>query len=179
MELRLRELGGSVAAASGQSPGVVYSPDFARTDHLPMVAPQAVLWAPHMIFFSTLRPSQYTERFFQQLYYSDVSAEELERDYLNQKFAREAIFGWERVNPNLTADFKPITSAELADEVKSYGAYVAGFDRSKASQPALTYLVIKTDVPADLTKIDRWYIRDSGEPIGRYLLYRLTLREHQ
>lgn len=179
VELRLRELGGSVAAASGQSPGVVYSPDFARTDHLPMVAPQAVLWAPHMIFFSTFRPSQYKERFFQQLYYSDVSAAEFERDYLNQKFASEAIFGWERVNPNLTADFKPITPAELADEVKSYGAYVAGFDRSKASQPALTYLVIKTDVPADLTKIDRWYNRDSGELIGRYLLYRLTLREHQ
>ncbi len=179
VQLRLRELGRTVAADSGQPPGVVYSPDFARTDHLPMVAPQAVLWAPHMIFFSTLHPSQYKERFFQQLYYSAVSVEEFERDYLNQKFAREAIFGWERENPNLTADFKPITSVELADEVRSYEAFVAGFDRSKASQPALAYLLIKTDVPGDLTKIDRWYTRDSGEPIGRFLLYRLTLREHE
>ena len=178
MEMRLRELG-RVAASSGQPPGVVYSPDYARTDHLPMVAPQAMLWAPHMIFFSTLHPSQYKERFFQHLYYSGVSAEEFERDYLNQRFAREAIFGWERENSNLTADFKPITSEELAAEAKNYGAYVANFDRSKASQPALSYLVLKTDVPVDLTNIDRWYTRDSGESIGRYLLYRLTLREHE
>ena len=98
---------------------------------------------------------------------------------MNQRLAREAIFGWERENSILTAEFKPITSDELADEAKNYGAYVANFDRSKASQPALSYLLLKTDVPADLTKIDRWYTRDSGEPIGRYLLYRLTLREHE
>lgn len=178
VEMRLRELGRHVTD-SGQPPAVVYAPDFARADHLPMVAPQAVLWAPHMIFFSTLHPSQYKERFFQHLYYSDVNAEEFEHDYLNQRFAREAIFGWERANPNLTADFKPISSAELADEARNYGAYVANFDRSKASQPTLTFLLMKPDVPVDLTKIDRWYIRDSGEPIGRYLLYRLTLREHE
>ena len=178
VEMRLRELG-RVAADSGQPPGVVYSPDFARTDHLPMVAPQAVLWAPHMIFFSTLQPSQHKERFFQHLYYSGVSVEQFERDYSTQKFAREAIFGWERENSNLTADFKPITPHELANEAKNYGAYVASFDRSKASQPALSYLLLKTDVPVDLTNIDRWYTRDSGEQIGRYLLYRLTLREHE
>lgn len=178
VELRLRELG-RVAANSGQPSGVVYSPDFARTDHLPMVAPQAMLWAPHMIFFSTFHPFQYKERFIQHLYYSGVSVEEFERDYLNQKFAREAIFGWERENSNLTADFKPISSEELAAEAKNYGAYVANFDRSKASQPALSYLLLKTDVPVDLTNIDRWYTRDSGESIGRYLLYRLTLREHE
>ena len=179
VEMRLRELGRSVAADLGRSPGVVFSPDFARADHLPMLAPQGVLWAPHMIFFSTLPPSQYKERFFQYLYYSGVSVQEFEHDYLNQNFAREALFGWEREHPNLTSDFKPITAAELDDAAKNYGAFVASFDRSKASQPALSYLLHKTDSPVDLTKIDRWYSRDSGEPIGGYMLYRLTLREHE
>ena len=30
----------------------------------------------------------------------------------------------------------------------------------------------------DLTNLDRWYARDEGQRVGRYLLYRLTARQN-
>jgi len=79
-----------------------------------MAAPQAVLWAPHMLFFSGVTIAENKERFFQFLYYSGVDAEEFERHYTQQRLMKYAIFGWERANPRLTVNYKPITAEELA-----------------------------------------------------------------
>jgi hypothetical protein len=43
--------------------------------------------------------------------------------------------------------------------------------------PRLSYLVIGPDQDESLTNLDRWYERDRGEVFGKFVLYRLKLRE--
>src|SRR5207237_3592259 len=128
-----------------QPHAVVFAPDIARADNLPMVAPQAVLWAPHMFVFSGVTVAENKERFFQYLYYSGVDAEEFARNYARQGFVRYAFFGWERANPRLTANFQPVTDEELALEAHNYADYIARFDRTRATHPTLSYLFIAAD----------------------------------
>lgn len=175
--LRLRELAQSGIGDRNRPREVVFAPEFARADNLPMVAPQAVLWAPHMFVFSGVTIAENKERFFQFLYYSGVDAEAFERHYAHQGFAKYAIFGWERANPKLTANYKPITPEDLAVEAKNYAAYIANFDATRTPQPTIAYLLMAADQQIDLANLDRWYTRDEGERIGRYLLYRLTPRQ--
>jgi hypothetical protein len=175
--LRLTELAQTEGIAASKSK-VVFAPDFARGDSLPMEAPQAILWAPHMFVFSGVTVAENKERFFQFLYYSGVDAGEFVRNYQNKGFAHYAIFGWERANPNLTADYRPITAAELSAEAQSYADYVANFDALHSQQPTLSYLVLQPEQPIDLTNLDRWYVRDEGQAVGRYVLYHLTLRQN-
>jgi len=175
--LRLRTLAKEAGPDRLQPREVVFTPDIFTADNLPMAAPQAVLWAPHMLFFSGVTIAENKERFFQFLYYSGVDAEEFERHYTQQRLMKYAIFGWERANPRLTVNYKPITAEELATEAKDYAAYVASFDRTRANRPKLSYLFLDTQQQVDLSHLDRWYSRDAGERIGRSLLYRLTPRQ--
>lgn len=175
--LRLRELAQSGATEPGKPPEVVFAPEFARADNLPMAAPQAVLWAPHMFVFSGVTIAENKERFFQFLYYSGVDAAAFEQHYQHQGFVKYAIFGWERANPKLTVNHKSITAEELAAEAKNYAAYIANFDATRARQPTLAYLFLAADHQIDLANLNRWYTRDEGERIDRYLLYRLTPRQ--
>jgi hypothetical protein len=172
--LRLRAL---AAIDSANKTKVVFAPDFSRGDTLPMEAPQPVLWAPHMFVFSGVTSAENKERFFQFLYYSGVDAETFESNYQQQGFAKYAIFGWERANPNLTADYQPITAAELTAEAQNYKNYVSTFNEAKARQPTLGYLLMKDDQAINLSNLDRWYARDQGERAGRYVIYRLTPRQ--
>ncbi|HYX43359.1 MAG TPA: hypothetical protein VE821_16755, partial [Pyrinomonadaceae bacterium] len=56
LALRLRRIAlqgyDDVTHEPAQTHAVVFAPDIVRADNLPMVAPQAVLWAPHMFVFS-------------------------------------------------------------------------------------------------------------------------------
>jgi hypothetical protein len=178
--LRLREIAlrgyDDKTGASVSPHAVVFAPDIARADNLPMVAPQAVLWAPHMFVFSGVTVAENKERFFQYLYYSGVDADEFARDYWERGFVHYAIFGWERANPKLTSDFKPITREEIEVEQRNYAAYVVGFDRARAAHPQLAYLLVAADEPFDGQHLERWYTRDEGERLGPYVLYRLKLR---
>ena len=175
--LRLSTLAQGAGPDRVQPREVVFTPDISAAENLPMAAPQAVLWAPHMLFFSGVTIAENKERFFQFLYYSGVDAEEFERQYTQQRWMKYAIFGWERANPRLTVDYRPITAEELATEAKNYAAYVARFDRTRANHPKLSYLLVDTQRQIDLSHLDRWYTRDAGERIGRSLLYRLTPRQ--
>jgi len=171
--LRLHQLSATEGREQTRS-RVIFAPDFARGDTLPMEAPQPVLWAPHMFVFPGVSIAQNKERFFQFLYYSGIDPAAFERNYQHQGFAQYAIFGWERANPNLTANYKPLTSAELAVEARNYADYVANFNALQARQPTLGYLVISSEQRIDFTNLDRWYVREEGETVDRYLLYRLT-----
>ena len=173
--LRLREL--AKPSTDPQNPReVVFAPVLARGDNLPSTAPQAVLWAPHMFVFSGVSLAENKERLFQFLYYSGVRAEDFVRHYETQSFMEFAIFGWDRANPKLSAHHNPITAEEIAIEAKSYGDYVLNVDSTRATRPTLAYLLLDDNQPIDLSNLERWYTRDNGERIGRYLLYRLTPR---
>lgn len=180
MSLRLREIAlkgyDEMTGKPAVRQSVVFVPDIARADNLPMVAPQPVLWAQHMFVFSGVTVPENKERFFQYLYYSGVGADDFVRDYQRRGFVEYAIFGWERANPRLTVNHKPITEAELQVEARNYADYISHFDRSRAAHPMLSYLLIASDQNINFEHLDRWYLRDQGERIGRYLLYRVRLR---
>ncbi len=177
---RLREIAlqayDNKTGAGADPHGVVFTPDIARADNLPMVAPQAVLWAPHMFVFSGVTVAENKERFFQYLYYSGVGADEFVRNYEHQGFVHYAIFGWERANPKLTVNYKPVSDEELAVEAHNYADYIARFDRTHATHPQLAYLLLAADQQLDLAHLEQWYTRDAGERIGNFVLYRLRLR---
>ena len=180
VSLRLRGIAlkgyDDVAGAPADPRAVVFATDIARADNLPMVAPQAVLWAPHMFVFSGVTVAENKERFFQYLYYSGVDAEDFVSNYAHQGFVYYAIFGWERANPKLTVNYKPVTEEELQVEADNYAAYIAHFDRARATRPQLAYLLVAANQEMNFKHLDRWYTRDAGERIGPYVLYRLKLR---
>jgi hypothetical protein len=172
--LRLRELAKPPVIDQQNPLEVVFAPSLGRSDNLPTTAPQAVLWAPHMFVFSGVSVAENKERFFQFLYFSGVRVEEF--SHYENGFVKYAIFGWERANEKLTATFRPITAEEIALEAKNYADYIASFDSTRARRPTLAYLLLDAHQPINLSNLERWYTRDNGERIGRYLLYRLTPR---
>src|SRR5688572_703755 len=174
--LRLRELAKPPANSQQDPREVVFANIVARGDNLPTTAPQALLWAPHMFVFSGVSLAENKERLFKFLYYSGVRAEDFTRYYKTYGFMEYAVFGWERANAKLAANYKPISDDEIAIEAKNYFAFAANFDATRATRPTLSYLLVEANHDLDFSNLDRWYVRDNGERIGKHLLYRLTLR---
>src|ERR1700694_2087088 len=80
---RLAELG---EAVSGSSPTnqVILATDPEVADYLPTIAPQALLWAPHMYGFAGITPEEDKQRLRAFLYYTGIqldgdTAERFER----------------------------------------------------------------------------------------------------
>jgi hypothetical protein len=117
------------------------------------------------------------ERFYQYLYYSALTEVDLAKAISEGRFSiMTALFGIERVIPALTSNPRPITREEARAEVRRYSEYIGAFSRERASHPMLSYVVVPTEAPPDLTNLDRWYERDSGEIAGLFTIYRVKLR---
>jgi hypothetical protein len=172
--LRVKEL--ARIEHAGAHP-VVFNPSVYHTDNLPTYAPAASVWAPHMFVFSSTSAAENKERFFKYLYYSGVAGNDLETVYRMQGYIYYAIFGWERANPRLTVNYRPITQAEIDVEKNNYANFHASFDRERATRPLISYVVIPADQPFNFASIDRWYARDAGERTGKHIIYRLKLRD--
>ncbi|HKC65591.1 MAG TPA: hypothetical protein VKB86_18260 [Pyrinomonadaceae bacterium] len=173
--MRLKELDGSLPAQTGNHP-IVFSSDDFLSESLPTHTPLGILWARHMHVFSGVTLEENKERLFQQLYYEGTDAREFDDLAHNDFQVLLALFGWERANHNLTVDNKPITEGEVSAEVRNYSNYIAAFDRERAQHPTLSYVVTTVDEKFDFTNLDRWYTRDAGERIGKFMLYRVKLR---
>lgn len=174
--LRLRELAKPTLNDQENPREVVFANIVRQGDNLPTTAPQALLWAPHMFVFSGVSAAENKERLFQFLYYSGLRAEDFTRHYQTHRFMEFAIFGWGRANTKLTLDPKPISDEEIATEAKNYDDFVDNFDSRRATRPTLAYVLLDDNQPVDLSNLERWYTRDNGERIGRYLIYRVTPR---
>lgn len=61
-------------------------------------------------------------------------------------------------------------------ELNEYSSYIKSFDRNNAAAPLLSYIVTSPDEHIDFSNLDKWYERDAGEQIGKYILYRVRLR---
>jgi hypothetical protein len=174
---RLRELAREREAAGLEKPGVVFSPNLIQGDDLPTLAPQGMLWARHLHIFSTATWEENKERFYQHLYYTGLNAEWLESELHDGNYVVViALFGWGRHHDRLTANSTPLTREEIAAEVDAYAKYTASFNRERAATPLLSAVVTHTDGEPDLTNLDRWYERDAGERLGKFILYRVKLR---
>jgi hypothetical protein len=175
--LRLKEMARDGTDAQTEPHPVVFNPSVYLIDNLPTYAPHATVWAPHMFVFSNVSVEENKERFFKFLYYSGVGANDFETIYRQQGYIYFAIFGWHRANPRLTVNYQPITQAEIDVEKNNYANFHASFDRRRAAQPTISYVVTQTDQPFNFAPLDRWYARDAGERIGRHIIHRVKLRD--
>jgi hypothetical protein len=177
---RLRELARETAQNGGDLHAVVYTPNLIAGDDLPTLAPESLLWSRHLHIFSGTTWEESKERFYQQLYYANLDARWLESELEDGNHVIViALFGWGRNQDRLTVNATPLTDAEIADEVNRYSQYIATFDRERAAHPLLSYIVTDANSSFDFSKLDRWYERDAGEHVGKFMLYRLKLKPEE
>ncbi|MEO8649295.1 MAG: hypothetical protein ABI539_09035 [Acidobacteriota bacterium] len=170
---RLEEL-----AASEPNPHrmTVLSYDGIFADDMPTVAPQNILWARHQHVFAGLTWHESKERYYQYLYYSNVDEKGLDWLLTNDFVSKIALFGWGRHTDRLSADSKPLTYGEIAEEVARYGEFRRNFDTAAATRPMLSFVVINNEMNTDLTNLDAWYERYAEETIGKFTIFRVRIR---
>jgi hypothetical protein len=160
---------------------VLYS-DPRTADGAPGASPLAVLWAPHMLVYTSTTSVESKDRLYKQLYYTGFGASELDTYFHSPAVYygyAAGMFGFDRVIDGLNSTAKPITNRELNDEVIAYTKYAAGFNEECASNPRISYLVIPSGDESKLANLDRWYERDAGEQVGQFTLYQLKLRSEK
>jgi hypothetical protein len=170
---RLEELAGDGPDRHRQT---ILSYDGIVADDLPSVVPQNVLWARHQHVFAGLNWEESKERYYQQLYYSNIDEKGLDQLLKRDFVSQIALFGWGRHTDRLSADSKPLTYGEIAEEVKRYGKYISEFNVRQATNPLLHYVIVENGESTDLSKLNLWYELDSGELIGGHTLYRVKLK---
>jgi hypothetical protein len=174
---RLAELAKESAAAGGEAHPVVLATNLIQGDELPVAGPPALLWARHLHVFSGAGWEESKERFYQHLYYAGADDRWLEWELNNRDFVVViALFGWGRNHDRLTTHSAPLTQREIIEEVDQFSAYITSFDRERAANPTLSYVVAYTQGAPDFSNLDRWYERDAGEQLGKFTLYRVRLK---
>ena len=180
---RLDELARDPAFASARgagaaaTPPVVFNPSDTRMDHVPADTACAVVWAPHTFAYSSLTAEENKERVFLFLHFAGVAPAAFAAQGRDQGFLQFNVFGWERANPRLTADYRPVTPAEIERERQNYAAFVRRVEAASAPPaPALSFVVVSDDQPFPSSNLDRFYLRDAGERVGRHTIYRVRAR---
>ncbi len=147
------------------------------SDDLPALSSQAVLWSPHQKVFSDLTPEESTERLFKFIYYQNLDEEWLEGELQKGRTELvEGFFGWDTKAAILSDEAKPITTEKIAEIVNRYEKFRQNFNYENAKTPPLSFVLIHQATQSDLTAVDKWYERDTGEKVGKYILYRVKLR---
>ena len=179
---RLRELsvtdGTSQAEQNVGAFPVVLAADLKLADRLPTDAPQALLWAPHMLVFPGISEDENRERFFKQLYYLGFDELKMRKELGRGDWTFYAgLFPYYQLSPVTRGNASPITSDEIRERVKEYLDYSRRFSQVEAATVPLSYLVVDKAQEPDFLNVDRWYERDRGEIFGRFVLYKLKLKE--
>ncbi|MCA1612985.1 MAG: hypothetical protein LC800_02285 [Acidobacteria bacterium] len=163
--------------ASGGRPVVLWT-DLSHANELPGVAADAaVLWAIHMYSNAGVPLAENKERLFTHLYYTGVTPDRFAALAENDLPFRHDLFGWERVNRRLNANFRPVTPAETRAEIDAYASFVSTFARERAARLPLSYLVAPAAASPDLSNLARFYSLDAAERAGPFVIHRLRLRD--
>lgn len=170
---RLEELARTIPDAYRTT---VLSYDGIFADDMPTVAPQNIVWARHQHVFAGLSWEESKRRYYLQLYYQGIDGKGLDYLLKNDFVSMIALFGWGRHTDRLSSEAKPLTYAEIAEEVRSYERFISAFSIQEASDPLISYVVIKNDDNTDRSNLERWYVLDQIEDIGDFKLLRATLR---
>jgi hypothetical protein len=177
VNLRLRELAaGDIANAQQQT---TLNLEALQADSQPTVASQAVLWARHQHVFAGLESwEENKRRYYQLLYFSDLDAAHLKKSLVGCQDieACMALFGWDRFNARLSANARPLTMPEIEAEVQTYADFIKNYNASDAQNSQVRYLIIFNETANPLKNFDRWFVRDGGEILGKYTLYRVKLK---
>ena len=156
--------------------GVVFASDRYLTHEIPSLTGKPVLWARYLYTFSNVSTSEQKQRYFRYLYYSGVDETQFMRMIMLDFTSQWEVFGAERVNPILTANPQPISQAEFEKAADEYKTFTASFNSDLATKPLVSYAVVSAG--DDLSNLDRWYERDSGEKVGEFVIYHLKVRPH-
>lgn len=177
VNLRLRELAVGDLAAALTSTTINIEP--LQGDSQTTVAPQPVLWARHQHTFAGLRSWDENKlRYYQLLYFSDLDADWLKTSLTGCRDieACMALFGWDRFNATLSANARPLTLPEIEEEAQAFQRYTENFGPGDAAMVSPKFLVDYEGSGSRFEKVDKWFIRDEGERLGKYTLYRLTTK---
>jgi hypothetical protein len=159
---------------------VLYT-NIAYADSAPAFAPQPVLWSPHTPAFSGVNWEENKERIYQLLYFtgfdeSSVNEQNFEQLDYQKNFLLRSLVGWGYAGAAWTVNWQPIEPEQIRAELLRYAAYRARFDRERTAQLPLSFVVTTEEEGIDFHNLDRWYERDEGERIGKFILYRVRLR---
>jgi hypothetical protein len=173
---RLDELARSDAGA-GAHP-VVFNPDDFRMDHVPEASRCAVVWAPHAFSYSGLTRAENEQRVFQFLHFAGVAPQDFAAAGRDQGFLQFSVFGWERANPRLAVEFRPVTAEEITAKQRDYAAYVSALERAaRPPRPVINFVVVSDDQPFSLANLERFYALEEIERVGAHAIYRATPRQ--
>ena len=149
--------------------------DYVQAGAQPTIAPQAVLWARHQHVFAGVGWEENKERFYQLLYFSGRDSNWMRENFRRGDIeAYMALFGWDRFNPTLSVNYRPLEKSEVEAEVQKYKTYIENFSAQQAKLFPLKFAVAKLENQPDYTNLDKWYRRDAGEVFGEFVLYKLT-----
>jgi hypothetical protein len=171
VNLRLKQIGGD--DIDGARSTATLNLDPLQADSQPTVAPQGVLWARHQHTFAGVQTWEENKlRYYKLIYFSDLDAEWLRRSLTGcpNIEACMALFGWDRFNPTLSADARPLTRGEIADEVERYLTFTARLSADESHSPDLSYVIYRTDAYPAFQNLGRWYEIGEAELHGRYEL---------
>lgn len=158
----------------GRYPTIV-STNLMVADFIPTVTSYRPLWNPHTNSAGGTNNVEYKELFYRYLYYSGFDEKDVAKAIDENLFeVMAAFFGGGRALTILDSDAKPITRSEKEAEIRNYGKFRAEFDRSKAAEPELSYIIVPTLAEPNYQKLDLWYERDEGKTFGLFKVYKLT-----
>jgi hypothetical protein len=78
----------------------------------------------------------------------------------------------------LTSEYQPLTESEIAEEVRNYAEFCANYNLEKAARNKISYVVVDADYNQDFSNLNHWYDRGESERLGRFLLYRVKLKQN-
>lgn len=163
--------------STGRYPAVL-SPDLMVADFVPTVTSFRPLWNPHSNSAGGLSIAENKELFFRYLYFSGFEPKELAEALNGNVFeAKAALFGGGRALSALDSGAQTVTRDEMQEAVAKYQAYINAFDVKQAAEPVLSYAIFPAEQEPNLSRLDKWYIRDAGTVFGAFKVYKLTPRQ--
>ena len=158
-------------------PSAVLAPDVVTADFIPTVSTLRPLWNPHTSSAGGISVAENKNLFYQYLYYSGYTEKDLaEALRMNVFEATAAVFGSERALPELGGGTTEISGREIDAEAAQYRSFIEHFDAPLSHDPPLSYIIVAADAEPDLSRVDRWYLRERLGDFGIFRVYKLTPR---
>lgn len=155
----------------------VISTNLMVADYIPTVTSYRSLWNPHTNSAGGVNFLENKELFYRYLYYSGFDENDVAKAMQEQLYEMmAAFFGGGRALSALDGEAKPITRGEMETEMKNYLKFRTEFDRAKAAEPELSYMIVPTKAEPNFQMLDKWYQRDEGRVFGLFKLYKLSLK---
>ncbi len=152
--------------------------DSLQGDSQPTISRISVLWARHQHAFAGLVSNEESKlRYYQYLYYQGLDGKWLHHALTGctDIEACMMLFGWDRFNPTLSSNARPVTRPEIDAEAAKFEKFALSFGPNEAFSPTLSFLVARKGAPIH-ENLEKWYEAGNGEDHGDFTIYRLTPR---